>query len=145
MVPGLIEAENFDDGGEGLAYHDLTPGNTTGQYRQTDVDISTTLDTGGGYSLSYVAAGEWLRYSISVATPGSYTLETRVASSGTGGTFHIEVDGVNVTGALTVPNTGGWQTWVMVRRSGITLSAGQQVFKLVMDSEASSGAVANFN
>ena len=42
-IPGLIEAENFDDGGEGIAYHDLTTGNTTGQYRQTDVDIATTL------------------------------------------------------------------------------------------------------
>ena len=61
--------------------------------------------------MSYVAAGEWLKYSISVASAGSYTLEARVASSGAGGTFHVEVDGVNVTGPLTVPNTGGWQTW----------------------------------
>ena len=124
-IPGLIEAEKFDEGGEGIAYHDLTPGNTTGQYRQTDVDISTTLDTGGGYSLSYVAAGEWLKYSVSVAAAGSYTLEARVASSGAGGTFHIEIDGIDVTGPLAVPNTGGWQTWRSVNVSGIPLTAGR--------------------
>ena len=31
-VPGTIEAENFDAGGEGIAYHDLTAGNTGGAY-----------------------------------------------------------------------------------------------------------------
>mgnify|MGYP003693554649 CR=1 FL=1 len=31
--------ENFNEGGEGVGYHDLTAGNTGGQYRQTDVDI----------------------------------------------------------------------------------------------------------
>ena len=26
-IPGAFEAENFDKGGEGIAYHDTTPGN----------------------------------------------------------------------------------------------------------------------
>src|SRR4029077_18842783 len=29
-IPGKIEAENYDSGGEGLAYHDTTPGNSGG-------------------------------------------------------------------------------------------------------------------
>jgi subtilisin family serine protease/predicted Rdx family selenoprotein len=144
-IPGLIEAERFDEGGEGIAYHDLTPGNTTGQYRQTDVDISTTLDTGGGYSLSYVAAGEWLKYSVAVTAAGSYTLEARVASSGAGGTFHIEVDGVNVTGSLAVPNTGGWQTWKSVNVSGIPLSAGAHILRVVIDTNGPTGSWGNLN
>ena len=48
-IPGVVEAENFDEGGEGIAYHDLTMGNTPGKYRQTDVDVETTSDVGGGY------------------------------------------------------------------------------------------------
>ena len=110
----MVEAENFDDGGEGIAYHDLTMGNTPGKYRQTDVDIEATSDVGGGYSLGYIGAGEWLKYSVSVATTASYTLEARVASPGSGATFHVEVDGVDATGPLVVPNTGGWQTWQSV-------------------------------
>ena len=56
-IPGVIEAENFDEGGEGTAYHDLTMGNTPGKYRQTDVDIETTSDVGGGYSLRLHRSG----------------------------------------------------------------------------------------
>src|SRR5207249_7629963 len=70
-IPGLIEAENFDDGGAGVAYSDLSSGNSGGQYRQTDVDIATASDAGGGYALSYILAGEWLKYSVSVAASGS--------------------------------------------------------------------------
>ncbi len=41
-IPGTIQAEDFDDGGEGLAYLDTSAGNTGGQYRSTDVDIEAT-------------------------------------------------------------------------------------------------------
>ena len=144
-IPGLIEAENFDEGGEGIAYHDTTPGNATGQYRQTDVDIETTLDTGGGYSLSYVTAGEWLKYSVSVAATSVYTLEARVASSGAGGIFHVEVDGVDATGPLAVPNTGGWQTWRSIVVGGVSLTAGAHALRVVIDTNGGTGYVGNLN
>jgi hypothetical protein len=69
----------------------------------------------------------------------------RVASPASGGTFHIEVNGVDKTGPLTVPNTGGWQTWSTVRKAGVSLSAGSQVWRVVMDKAGASGAVGNFN
>jgi subtilisin family serine protease len=144
-IPGLIEAENFDEGGEGVAYHDLSPGNTGGQYRQTDVDITTTSDTGGGFALGYVQSGEWLKYSVSVTATGSYTLNARVASSGAGGTFHVEVDGVDATGPLAVPNTGGWQTWQTISTGAIPLTAGPHVLRVVIDSNGSTGWWGNLN
>ena len=141
----MIEAEKFDDGGEGSAYHDLTTGNAGGQYRQTDVDISTASDTGGGYALGFVSAGEWLKYSVTVAATGTYTFEARVASAGSGGAFHVEVDGVNVTGSMTVPNTGGWQTWQTITRAGIPLAAGPHVLRLVIDTNGPTGWWGNLN
>ena len=46
-VPGTIEAENFDLGGEGVAYHDTTRAtNTGGRYRKDAVDIWRSK---GGY------------------------------------------------------------------------------------------------
>jgi subtilisin family serine protease len=143
-VPGLIEAEHFDEGGEGLAYHDTTSGNTGGAFRQTDVDIETTADAGGGYNVGYLVKGEWLRYSAVTSASGSYTLQVRVASL-TGGTFHLEVDGVNVTGTLTVPSTGGWQAWQTITRTGISLTAGPHVFRLVVDGVGASGYLGNVN
>jgi len=64
-LPGTIEVEDFDDGGEGIAYHDLTPSNEGGAYRATDVDLQPTSDAGGGYNLGWVNAGEWLTYTRS--------------------------------------------------------------------------------
>src|SRR5438552_2565558 len=41
-IPGTIEAENFDKGGEGVAYHDTDAANLGGQYRTTEgVDIES--------------------------------------------------------------------------------------------------------
>jgi hypothetical protein len=41
VLPGTIEAENFDNGGEGIAFHDLTAGNSGGAYRATDADTTS--------------------------------------------------------------------------------------------------------
>ena len=140
-----IQFENFDAGGAGIAYGDASTGNAGGAYRTTDVDIEATSDAGGGFDVGWVSAGEWLTYTVNVAAAGTYDLDIRVASAGTGGTFHIEVDGVDQTGRLTVPNTRGWQTWVTIRKSGITLRAGSQVWRIVMDTNGTTGAVGNFN
>jgi subtilisin family serine protease len=145
-VPGTIEAENFDDGGEGLAYHDTTAGNAGGQYRQTDVDLEATFDGGLVYSMGYISAGEWVVYSVNVAATGSYTLHVRVAAASVGGgTFHVEVDGMNVTGALAVPNTGGWQMWQTITKSGIALTAGPHRLRVVVDTVGVSGYLGNLN
>lgn len=144
-LPGILQAENFDDGVQGTSFWDTTPENSGGQYRTTAVDIETTSDGGGGYDVGWVAAGEWLRYSVNVASAGAYDLEFRVASAGPGGTFHLEVNGANVTGSLVVPNTGAWQSWTSLRKTGVNLPAGSQAWRLVMDANGSTGAVGNFN
>ena len=144
-VPGTIQAENFDEGGAGVAYLDNTTANSGGQYRSTGVDIESSSDSGGGYNIAWAYAGEWLNYSATVATAGTYDVDVRVASGGAGGTFHIEVNGVDKTGPLAVPNTGGWQTWTTIRKPSVALSAGPQVFRLVMDTNGSTTAVGNFN
>jgi hypothetical protein len=144
-LPGTIQAENYDLGGEGVAYHDTTAGNSGGVYRSDDVDLGTVSDTGGGYKVKTAVATEWLNYSVNVASAGSYTVSVRVSSSGVGGTFHIEANGANVTGSMTVPNTGGWDTWTTVTKTGVSLSGGQQVLRLVLDSTGSSGLTGNFN
>ncbi len=144
-LPGTIEAENYDKGGEGVAYHDTTPGNSGGVYRADGVDIRKTTDSSGSYNIKSVRAGEWLAYSVNVASAGSYTVNFRVASQGTGGTVHLTLDGANVTGAVALPNTGGWDTWTTVSKTGVTLSAGAHILKLVVDANGSGGTVADIN
>lgn len=133
VIPGVVLAANFDDGPAGVAYHDTSAGNTGGVYRQTDVDLQKTTD--GGYTVAWIAPGEWLNYTVNVARAGEYRLDARVASAGTGGRFHLDVGGRNLTGSLSVPDTGGWQTFVTVS-TNVTLAAGVQTLKLIFDSPA---------
>ncbi len=56
-----------------------------------------------------------------------------------------KVDGVNVTGTMTVPNTGGWQMWTTLTKTGVTLAAGQHVVRLAMDGNGATGGVGNVN
>lgn len=144
-VPGLIELENFDEGGEGVAFHDLTTSNDGGAYRQTAVDIEATGDSLGGYNLAYLKAGEWTEYTINVASSGAYTLESRVASLGAGGSFHVEIDGVNVTGTITIADTGGWQIFQTLTKAGVQLAAGKHVLRFAADSNGAAGFVGNVN
>ena len=78
---------------------------------------------------------------------GTYALEARIASSGAGGTFHIEFNGVNKTGPISIPNTGHWGIWQTISLPNVTLSAGQQVMRVVMDTEsaANGGFVGDFD
>lgn len=75
-LPGTVEAENFDEGGEGVAYHDLTAGNDFGSviYRDTAVDVGPDGSLSNGYALGYTYAGEWTEYRADVAATGSYDL-----------------------------------------------------------------------
>ena len=131
-IPGRIEGENYDTGGEGFAYHDTTSGNSGNQYRSENVDIETCGE--GGYNVGWIAGGEWLEYTVDVASSGTYDVEVRVASLSSGGNLHIEFGGVNVTGTMSFSATGGWQTWTSVFDSNVVLNAGQQIMRISMDS-----------
>ena len=144
-LPGTIQAENYDIGGEGVAYHDTTAGNSGGAYRSNNVDIIKTSDSSGSYNLKSVRAGEWLAYSVSVATAGTYTVDLRIASDGPGGTVHLALDGANITGLNVLPDTGGWSTWKTVSKSGIAFPAGNHILKLVIDANGSGGTAADIN
>ena len=131
-IPGRIQAEDYDIGGEGVAYHDTTSGNSGNQYRTENVDIETCGE--GGYNVGWIASGEWLEYVVNVAYSGTYNVTVRVASQTAGGNLHIELGGVNVTGTMNFAATGGWQTWTTVAKNNVVLSAGQQIMRISMDS-----------
>jgi hypothetical protein len=126
-LPGTIHAGDFDEGGEQIGYHD----NTVGCYgscddRLADVDRweKIVLNTG---------TGEWLKYTVDVTATGTYTLALRVGAEEGGAIFHVEFDGVDVTGPLTMPTTGGWGAFQTVTKTGVSLTAGRKVMRIVID------------
>ncbi len=133
-IPGTTQAENYDGGGEGVGYHELTPGNTGGQFRSDDVDIEVSTDAGGGFNVGWAWPDEWLAYEMEIAESGTYLLELRVArGQPTPGFMHLEVNGVDVTGTVTIPSTGGFQNWTTVSIPGIALTAGTHEFRVVFE------------
>jgi len=140
-IPGVIELKNFDYGGEGVAYHDSDAGNIMHFYRPyEDVDMEGCVE--GGSDIGWTANGEWLEYTVDVATAGNYVVTTRVA--GGPSTFHIEFDGVDKTGPISTTETGGWQVWMDFPSSPMSLSAGTQIMRLVIDSAGSNMYKLNF-
>ncbi|MES2775594.1 MAG: PQQ-dependent sugar dehydrogenase [Bacteroidota bacterium] len=136
-LPGKVEVENYDFGGQNIAYNDLTTGNAGNAYRTSEnVDIQAGTDGGVAiYNMGYAAAGEWMEYTVDVATEGTYSFQARVASTFAGKSFHIEMDGVNITNSIVVPNTGAWQTWATVTIPNISLSTGQKTMRIVLDTD----------
>lgn len=131
-LPGTIESENYDKGGEGLAYHDTEAENKSGEYRTDGVDIEVCKE--GGYNLSWIADGEWLEYTVNVTEAGTYTFTTRAASLTDGGSFHFEVDGKPIGGTQTVPVTEDWQVYTDIVLADIELTKGEHTFKYVSES-----------
>ena len=112
-LPGTIEAEAYNDGGEGVGYHDLTPGNTGNLFRSDDVDIEVCSDPTSSspcYDVGWTETGEWLAYDVNVPTAGNFVFTIRYATpSSTPRRVRIEIDGVDATGLISLPSTGGYQ------------------------------------
>ena len=133
-VPGTVQAENYDTGGQGVAYNVTSTNGTGNSYRSDGVDLEATTDTGGGYDLGWTASGQWFRYTVNVATAATYTVTFRVAAiSAVTDAFHISnSSGTNLSGSVSVPATGAWQTWTNVTAT-VTLPAGQQTLTINQD------------
>jgi hypothetical protein len=119
-----IQCEDYDLGGEGLAYHDDSAGNSGAVYRADDVDLAVTSDSDGGFEVVGLNAGEWLGYTVHVPTTGNYGLLLR-AWSLAGETVTVQLNGAFLADAI-VP-AGGWST---VQLDGLALPGGEHQLSL---------------
>ena len=136
-VPGSFEAEDFDLGGEGVAYHDVVPRNAGGVYRTSeDVDLLAAPGNGSRFVVNNYQTGEWLAYSIYVFDAASYTIQLKVSTEFSTSRGHVEIDGVDVTDSVAVPDTGSWQAFQLITfRSGLILGSGPHLFRIYSDQE----------
>ena len=135
-LPGTIQAENFDEGIEGTAYHDNDKNNQGGQYRpNSGVDI---VSGNNGYVIGYTENGEWLEYTVNVKTAGFYNYELTASSPSDGtGVILAVSDNNNMTqiaDRIEIPNTGAWDTYKTVcGRTSIALKEGTQIIRMTID------------
>lgn len=135
VIPGKIEAERFDIGGQNVSYNESTSTNLgdAPSFRTGPVDIEVCTDAGGGNNIGYITNGEWLEYSVNITSAGIYNLQMRIASQNIGqpvGRVSIDLDGSNILPASNLAFTGGWQTWQNVSFNNITLPAGNHLLRI---------------
>ncbi len=125
-IPGKIEAEEFDFGGEGNAYHDNDEENRNKGNRNEGVDMNNT-------AVGYTQTGEWIEYTVDVESTGTYSFEAKVASGNDGSSFTLYMDNENIIPggkSISVPNTGSWEDFTTVKSSLNKLTKGVHVLKL---------------
>jgi beta-glucanase (GH16 family) len=128
-IPGRIESERYDLGGFGVAYFDADTSNNGGAFRP-DEGVDIQVSTGSGYNVGWTRPNEWIEYTVDVQQAGEYVVEVALASQSTGGLLRLEFDGVDKTGQIIAPVTGGWQTW-QISTASVTLEAGEQILRFV--------------
>ncbi len=100
-IPGKIEAEAYSD--------------------MLGIQLEATTDD-GGQNIGYLAANDWISYTVDVSSTKTYKLETRNASLNASGQLKLLVDGIEVK-TLNFTPTNGWQTWT-TSSTNIELSQG---------------------
>lgn len=151
-VPALIQAEDFDRGGEGISYHDTSTGSAGGFYRDGGMDVGRIGVWGPGtpllprsHRVGWFRPGEWVEYTVDAPITGDYTLEFRISAPGSGAKFHASTiqGGVETNlaasapgGTWDVPNTGDWDHFQTVEQT-VRLPAGVQVIRVYADQAVS--------
>ena len=136
-LPGTLQTEYYDKGGEGAAYHDNdTQNQGDANYRASEgVDI---VNGNGGRALGYTSTGEWVEYTIDVQEAGNYSFKATVSSGVNNSGFSINL---NKNGKITkladirVPQTGSnsWDTYRVVEGTlSQPLEAGEQILRIVI-------------
>jgi hypothetical protein len=132
-IPGTVEAEDFNVGGEGVGYHDRSTqrrGNST--YRADEaVDIKTIPD---GHAIGWMQSGEWLEYTVVAERSETFEVSARVLSAVTTSRIEITMDGEIVGNQVELPRTGEWNSdsWVSIPVGEVFLAAGEHVLRFLV-------------
>ncbi len=123
-IPGKIEAEHYDFGGQGVAYND--DNNRTGDlsFRPADkVDVYAKSQASGGRSIGWSISGEWVEFTTDV-TAGTYDIVFTYSSGGNPGDLKVSLDGSQIALFTDISNTGGWSNFTTTTLEDIDIAGG---------------------
>ena len=131
-IPGIIQLEDYDYGGESVSFHDNDFINEGESYREDGVDIVRLGDenTTEGYALGYTATGEWVEYMITVKESSTYKFRARVSSGLEHASFHLLIDGTIVSDTMEIPQGEDWNTYCTIDGETQYIEAGEHVLRV---------------
>jgi hypothetical protein len=123
--PIRVQFEDFNQGGEGVGYHDIDAENAGGKYRTTEgVDLEARANP-DGYNVGWVQQGEWLKYNVTVPADGTYALQARVAVTPFAGMkLSMSIDNGAQTIELDAADGPSIETYQLKSLGQISLGAG---------------------
>ena len=137
-ITGVIQAEDYDLGGQSVSFYDKDFVNEGNVYREDGVDVvglgcSDTLNTVDckGYAIGYTQSGEWLEYSVNVIVSGKYQFRANVANGLEGGSFMLLLDGKAITDTVVVPQGEDWNTYGFVEGETAEMEKGEHVLRIL--------------
>ncbi len=133
-IPGLIEMENYDEGGQSVSYSDKDFVNEGNAYREDGVDIVQidSTDKTKGYAVGYTSAGEWMEYTVKVADAGEYVFLANVSTGAENAGFQLVMDGKAISDTIVAPKGEDWSTYSFVDGKTAALEAGEHVLRVVI-------------
>ena len=119
IIPGVIEAEEFDKGCPGIAYYDTDDKDEGDAKFRTDSGVDIVKGN-NGYAIGYTAKGEWLNYTIDVKEAGLYKLEAYVSSGNSSSSFSVSCGNSSVDIKVPMLKENSWDEYSIVEKE-ITL------------------------
>src|SRR5260221_3098825 len=109
-IPGTIQAESYS--------------------AMSGVATQATSDAGGGLNVGWIDNGDWMDYTVNVATAGAYTVNFRLATPYNSVTMALRDETGKVLATMSTNSTGDFQKWVTLKTT-VTLPAGLSTFRLI--------------
>lgn len=125
-IPGVLEAENYDKGGQAVSYNDTDVTNNGAVYRTDGVDIGGTASK---YNIGWTAAGEWLEYTVNISETTTYIAEFLTSSLNGGGSLGLTLDGTSILSAASVASTSDWSVYQPFTKE-VNLIKGKHVIRI---------------
>ena len=136
-ISGVIQAEDYDVGGQSVSYSDKDFVNEGNVYREDGVDVvgfgcsdSAMTQDCKGYAIGYTQAGEWLEYTVNVIVASKYKFRANVATGLEGGSFRLFLDGKAISDTVAVPQGEDWNTYGFVDGETAELAKGDHILKI---------------
>lgn len=132
-IPGTLEAEYYDFGGEDRSYKDVDADNNGSLVfrNESGVDIDD-LPNGIGYAIGWIRKGEWLEYTVDIAKPGQYDMKITYSSKSGGGSLGLDIDGSEMITDIFIPSTEDWNSYDDLTET-VSLTAGVHVIRVNME------------
>lgn len=122
-INNWIQAEAYNEGGEGVGYHKLDGGKVV------------TYESGfNNYVVGDTKPDEWLAYDISIRDSSKYMLQLKVANNfpvdQPQPRVNIYLDGEKILQDVSIPNTGSWTVHSIENLGQFDIPAGKHTVKI---------------